>query len=172
MPGVPHGVRCYGDEDAELIWIHDGVEKKGAAVYFTGPGPFPQTDEIRVVPFKDLEPNYSASKAKEPEFMRWNISYVGGTGMQENHSPALAVQSQNIHIGMLALAPAQKEVPFSSQEEETYILLQGEAIVNHGRAKGKSLERLDGMFYGSGETHAIRNYGCETAYVLTVKSFR
>lgn len=167
--GVPHGVRCYGSQDAELIWVHDGVEKKGAAVYFTGPGPFPQTDEIRVVTLKDLEPEYTGFKAKEPEFIRWYMSYVTREDLVQ--SP-ITVQSKNVQISLLAIEPAQKEIPFSSETDELYVVLSGKVIVNHGPQKGAVLDKLDGAFFGHGELHAVRNWGSEIAYIVTVKTLR
>ncbi|KAH4016014.1 hypothetical protein HBI92_030420 [Parastagonospora nodorum] len=169
--GVPHGVRCYGSEDAELIWIHDNIERKDAVTYFTGPGPYPQSDDIKVIRYKDLEPSYDAPRCKEPEFMRWNISYVGGPHGFTNHNPEQAALSRSIHIGVLALDPAQKEVPFSADEDELYILLDHEVVVSAGSEQGRSLERLDGVFFRRGEMRAVRNYGRKTVNFLTVRPF-
>jgi mannose-6-phosphate isomerase-like protein (cupin superfamily) len=155
-----------------LIWIHDGIERKGAVTYFTGSGPHPQNDEIQIISHKDLEPNYSAPRSKEPEFMRWNVSYVGASSGSLNHNSTQAKESKHIHIGMLALDPAQKEVPYISETEEVYIVLSGHVIVSAGSEKGRELERLDGLIFHPGEVHALRNYGRETTYILTIKSLR
>jgi mannose-6-phosphate isomerase-like protein (cupin superfamily) len=64
---VPHGIRCYGDEPVDLIWIHDAIERKDTSVYWDEGMRNPQDEskeEIKVVPFKDLEPSWAAGHAE------------------------------------------------------------------------------------------------------------
>lgn len=68
--GVPHGVRTVGDADVELIWLHDAIEKLGVSTYLDGPGPFPAQDEVSLVRFVDLTPDWGGDKAKEGGHLR------------------------------------------------------------------------------------------------------
>jgi mannose-6-phosphate isomerase-like protein (cupin superfamily) len=74
--GVPHAVRTIGDTDLELIWLHDAIEKVGVSVYLDGPGPFPADDEVKLIRFTDLAPDWSGSKAKEGGHLRWSANWV------------------------------------------------------------------------------------------------
>jgi len=167
-PGVPHGVRCYGNEDAELIWLHDGVEIKGAVKYFEGPGPFPQDDDIRIVKGDSLSPNWSCPKAKEPEFMRWLVDYVAGQHGYENYNPMESVHTTQIRISMKHILPWQREVPYESDDHEISVVLSGKPIVSYGKRKGLQLGRLDAIYYRDGASRGLKNHCNTTARILTV----
>jgi hypothetical protein len=34
-----------GDNDLELVWLHDAIERNGVSHYLDGPGPFPASEE-------------------------------------------------------------------------------------------------------------------------------
>ena len=166
--GVPHGVRCYGNENAELIWIHDGIELKGSAVYFEGPGPFHQEDDIRIIKDLSLVPDWSSPKAKEPEFMRWLTTYVGGHAGHENHNPFEAISSDQIYIGIKTLLPWQREVPYEAEDPELCVVLSGKAVVAHGKCKALELGRLDGIYQKDRSLRALRNHSDTSVRILTV----
>ncbi|KAJ5772698.1 hypothetical protein N7520_003227 [Penicillium odoratum] len=94
--GVSHGGRNCGTEDCDLIWVHDGIEKIGTSTYIIeGEQPDkPQVDEITIIPFADLEPNYSLPRAKEIEFMRWVVNWVGGPEEFDNFNSSTAMTSR------------------------------------------------------------------------------
>ena len=64
--GVPHGVRTVGDVPVKLLWVNDEIEKWGVSIYAEGPGPHPSDDEVSLIRFRALEPDWSAPRAKEP----------------------------------------------------------------------------------------------------------
>lgn len=165
---MPHGVRCYGSEDAELIWVHDGVEPKGSSVYLHGPGPFPQDDDITLIRYNGLEPDWSLPRAKEPEFMRWRTTYVGGNTGFENYNPDLSVTNDNIYIGLHTLLPAQKDVPYETDQGEIRVVLDGKVVISEGSMKGTELQHLDSAFFHSGQSVSLRNHGKASARMLVV----
>ncbi|KAL4860762.1 RmlC-like cupin domain-containing protein [Aspergillus spectabilis] len=167
--GVPHGVRNYGVEDCDLIWVHDGIEKIGTSTYIMeGETPeTPQVDEITIIPFNSLEPNYSLPRAKEIEFMRWVVNWVGGPEGFDNFNRSAAATSDRVAIGMTVLQPAQKSVPHRLRETEVYIVLRGKVVLNLGQEKIE-LTKLDGAYIAAGQVHSVRNHGEDPLYLMWV----
>lgn len=165
--GVPHAVRTIGDEDLQLIWVHDALEKNGTSVYLDGPGPFPADDTVSLIPFLELEPNWDEERAKEPGFLRWVVNWVGGREGYINFNPANAMQSDKIGLGMTSLLPGNKEVPHSNREAEINIVLSGKvATVLDGHVT--ELGPLDALYCPGGQLHTLRNHGDVPASVLWV----
>jgi len=167
--GVPHGVRNCGTEDCELIWVHDGIEKIGTSVYYfdgvvTGP---PQVEEISVINFIDLEPSYSVHRAKEIEYMRWVINWVGGLSGYENHNRGIAAESEKVAIGMTVLQPGQKVFPHAHEDAEIYVVLRGKGLINLGHGN-QEIQRLDGVYLPSCFEHGFRNHGEDPLYLMWV----
>jgi mannose-6-phosphate isomerase-like protein (cupin superfamily) len=167
--GVPHGVRNCGFEDVEMIWLHDGVEEKGVTVYCeteedvrNAPGKGP----ITVISLKDLEPCWSLPRAKEPEFLRWSINWIGGPSGFRNLNRGLAVESEKIAVGLTVLMPGHKQ-PSHTQEHvsETYVIVKGKAVVNLGEGTTE-VGYLDGLYFPPGRAHSLRNHGTEPAYIV------
>ena len=167
-PGVPHGVRNCGSEDVELIWLHDGVEAKGVTVYCNTEEDIlnaPGKDPIRIVHLRDLEPSWSAPRAKEPEFLRWAINWIAGPQGFENLNRGFAVESEKIAVGLTVLMPGHKSVPHHHAVAEVYVVVKGKALANLGQGNDE-IEYLDSVYYPAGHTHALRNHGTEPVYVL------
>lgn len=171
--GIPHGVRNCGSEDVEMIWLHDGVEEKGVTVYCEtdedvkkAPGKKP----ISIVSLKDLEPCWSLPRAKEPEFLRWSVNWIGGPTGFQNLNPGLAVESEKIATGLTVLMPGHKQVPVTHREvSETYIIIGGKTVVNLGEGNTE-VGYLDGLYFPPGLTHSLRNHGREPAYIVWAHS--
>ncbi|OGE54622.1 hypothetical protein PENARI_c005G04574 [Penicillium arizonense] len=167
--GVPHGVRNCGVEDCDLIWVHDGVERIGTSVYyFDGETPtIPQLDEISIIPFAQLDPNYICYKAKEPDLQRWVVNWVGGPGEYTNFNPDTAVTSDKVAIGMTILLPGQQSVLHSHTTPETYLVVRGRGFL-HLKGETHELSELDGAYIVQGELHYIQNHGQDPLYILWV----
>jgi len=163
--GVPHGVRNSGTEDLDLLWIHDGIEKKGAATYYFSEAETPKIGGVHVIKFNTLEPHWGAPRAKEAPFLRYLISYVGGNGGFVNFNPQQASVNDKCALGMMVIYPGNKQVPNSLPGSQCYVVVQGTAMIKQGK-KERVLKRLDGVWVPAGTVHSIRNPGHELLWVL------
>jgi len=127
--GVPHGVRTVGDADMDLVWVHDAIEKAGISMYLDGPGPFPAEDEVRLISFADLTPDWGGYKAKEGGHLRWSANWVAGAASAVNHNPDEAVVNRRIALGVTVIAPGNSHVEHAHPHPETYIVARGQAIL-------------------------------------------
>lgn len=81
----------------------------------------------RVIRFRDLEPSWTTKQAKEPGFMRWFITWVGGPAGHINTNPGIAVESTHCAVGMMYLARGQRQAgKHTHGVTEIYVVLQGE----------------------------------------------
>jgi len=165
--GCPHGVRSVGGEEVDLIWIHDNVEKKGTSIYWDSSKPNPQTSDIEMVRFKDLEPRWDGLDIKDPGHMHYMVSYVGGKEGKLNFNRGVASESENIGIGLLVVEPGHKQVTKDLPTSEVYVLVRGKAIIDFGAGK-EELGHLDGVYLPAGNSRSIRNHGNEPAYIVWV----
>ncbi|KAE8331439.1 RmlC-like cupin domain-containing protein [Aspergillus sergii] len=167
--GVPHGVRNCGTEDVDLIWVHDGIEKVGTSVYlWDGQAPdTPQVGDISIIPFKTLQPSYDLPRAREIEFMRWVVNWVGGPEGYDNFNRPVAFESDKVAIGMTFLQPGQKSVPHRLLDGEVYVVMQGKAILNLG-SRNLEISKLDGAYIAPGQVHSVRNHGEHPLYLMWV----
>ena len=169
-PGVPHGVRNCGMEDVELIWLHDGMEAKGATVYCKNEDDIknaPSKQPVKVIPLPDLEPTWGAPRAKEPEFLRWVVNWVGGPDGFENFNKGHAVESDKVALGLTVLLPGQKSVPHAHAVAEVYVIMKGKALINLGKGN-QELGYLDSVYFPKDYYHSLRNHGAEPVYLMWV----
>ena len=165
--GVPHAVRTIGNEDLELIWVHDALEKTGTSVYLDGPGPFPADDTVSLIPFLDLEPCWDEPRAKEAGFLRWFVNWVGGRDGYVNFNPAHAMPGDRIGMGIMSLLPGNTEMRHSHPDAEVNIVLSGK-VATHLDGRTRELHPLDALYCPAGAVHAMRNHGDVPATVLWV----
>lgn len=166
--GVPHGVRNCGFEDVELIWLHDGIEAKGVTVYCNTQEEIdraPCHDPIITVHLRDLEQSWAAPLAKEPEFLRWSINWVGGYEGFEDLNPGASTPSHNLRLGMTTILPGHKQVSHTHEIPELYIVVGGKGVVDLGQGV-QELGYLDGAYFPASTPHGIRNHGNEPLLVL------
>lgn len=163
--GVPHGVRNCGSEDLDLLWIHDDIEKKGLSTYYYDEASTPRIGGVKVIPFINLEPQWAAPKAKEPPFLRYAVSWVGGQKGYINHNRGVAEESDKCTLGMLVIYPGCKQVPHSYAGNATYVIVEGTGMVDRGKGI-EILKRLDGVRIPGGKEVAIRNIGTGLLWVL------
>lgn len=169
--GVPHGVRNCSLEDVELIWLHDGVEAKGQSTYCHTEDDIrnaPSTEPIRIVQLQNLTPFWGAPRAKEPEFLRWTVDWIGGPTNFENINPDAAVESSKIAAGLTVVMPGQKQVPHRHSVAEVYVVIKGTGLAITEEGTTAQLSYLDSLYSPAGVIHSLRNHGTEPLYVLRV----
>ena len=163
-PGCPHGVRNSGMEDVVLIWVHDGIERNGTAVYYPDDHVFGDVPSIALVPFAGLEPDWSEQAARTPGTMRWSARWVQAGG-ETAHS---AVHNDRISIGMTVLEPGHAVPAEALPVTRLYLVAGGSAITATGGAN-EVLTWLDGLHVPAGDVVPIRNNGPETLRLLWVE---
>jgi mannose-6-phosphate isomerase-like protein (cupin superfamily) len=166
-PGCPHGVRNCGLDDVILIWVHDGIERNGAAVYYADDHEFTNAPAIELVRFADLQPDWSASGARTPGTMRWSVNWVGNQRDLHNHNAAIAIHNAKIGIGLTVLEPGHSNPAEVLPVSRLYLIVEGEAITDAG-GHITTLGRLDGLHLPVGETARLRNNGPQPLRLLWV----
>jgi mannose-6-phosphate isomerase-like protein (cupin superfamily) len=87
-----------------------------------------------IVRFKDLEPVWYLPRAKEPGFMRWLVTWVGGPHGFVNPSIGTSVISNHMAVGFMSLPRGQRQEGLHSHTvAEIYIILKGQLIGWDGR---------------------------------------
>ena len=165
--GVPHGVRAIGDEDLELIWLHDAIEKEGVSIYLDGSGPFPAEAEVSLIAFRALEPDWSAPRAAEAGHLRYAVNWVGGPDGYINHNRAHAAINERIGVGLTVIMPGNKQTPHSHRDPEIYVVLRGGGVIRHENDLVE-VAPLDALYFEAGEQHGLRNHTDEPLYVMWV----
>lgn len=159
--GVPHGVRNCSSEDLELLWIHDGIEVKGASTYYYTKETTPNIGGVQVIKFNNLMPHWAAPSCQVKPHLRYAVSYVGGKDGYINTNPEDAVISDKTALGINVIFPGNRQVSHSIPGRVFYCVLEGNACVTKGRDRQmkKVLNRLDGVWVQPDTMHAIENVG-------------
>jgi len=166
--GVPHGVRAYGEEPVDLIWVHDALEKKGTTVYWEAGMPNPQDEskeEIKIVSFKDLEPDWSENE--EPGHLYAQYQWVTGPEGSKVHDPEHAVNNTKVGIGLAIIPEHQSRVVTTRFNSELCVIVKGKAVINFGTGNEEH-GKLDAVYFPEGISYTIRNHGEESTYVVWV----
>jgi mannose-6-phosphate isomerase-like protein (cupin superfamily) len=165
--GCPHGVRNCGLEDVILVWVHDGIERNGTAVYYPDDHAFADAPPMDIVRFADLEPGWSAPEAQIPGTMRWSVNWVGDHNDTRNHNPKTAIHNQKVAIGMTVLEPGHSNPADPLPGSRLYLVIEGEAITSiddHTTILG----HFDGLHLPSNDTARMRNNGPHPLRLLWV----
>lgn len=162
--GVPHAVRAGGDEDLELIWIHDGIERHDVSVYLEGEGPFPSEREVVLIPYRDLRPGQPLPGATGDG---WSISWVAGPDGMVNFNPGSAEQNPIIAMGMTAVPPGQAVSPHTHGGATLGVVLQGDGRVTTGNGPA-TVGTLDAVYCPAVDLVGITNTSSAPLYVLWV----
>jgi mannose-6-phosphate isomerase-like protein (cupin superfamily) len=165
--GCPHGVRNCGLQDVILIWVHDGIERDGIAIYYADDHEFTNAPPIQLVRFGDLEPDWSDPGARTPGTMRWSVNWVGDREDSRNHNSKTAAHNAKIAVGMTVLEPWHSSPDSALPLSRLYLVAEGEAITDIGGGI-TTLGHLDGLYLQRGETARLRNNGPQTLPLLWV----
>lgn len=166
--GVPHGVRAVGDAHVKLLWVNDEIERWGVSRYEEGPGPHPAADEVRLVQIRRLEPNWSEPQAKEPGFMRWSVSWVGGTRTGCNANPGQAEANERVGIRLTVVQAANRLPVAIEARNRLYVVVRGAGVVRSG-GKLENVGLQDAIFCPAGAVLDLRAGHEEPLYLVCVE---
>ena len=123
----------------------------------------------RIIRFRDLEPTWSTRQAREPGFMRWLVTWVGGPTGHINTNPGVAVESSQCAIGMMYLPHGQRQAGrHVHRVTEIYVVLDGTL---EGFDTSGHLHRagpLDCTSIPAGCPHGLRNCGMDDVLLVWV----
>ena len=162
--GVPHAVRAIGDEDLELIWIHDGIERHDVSVYLEGEGPFPSEREVVLIPYRDLRPGQPLPGTSGDS---WSINWVAGPDAMVNFNPGHAEPNPIIGMGMTAVPPGQTLAPHSHGGAALGVVLQGDGTVSLGSGT-EQVTTLDAVYCPAADLVGVKNTTSQPLYIMWV----
>jgi quercetin dioxygenase-like cupin family protein len=163
--GVPHAVRAIGDEDLELIWIHDGIERHDVSVYLEGDGPFPSEREVVLIPYRDLRPGQPLPGGADRG--AWSVNWVAGPAGMVNFNPGIAEPNPIIAMGMTAVPPGQSLAPHNHGGGALGIVLQGAGTVSLANGT-EQVTVLDAVYCPANDLTGIRNTTSQPLYIMWV----
>jgi mannose-6-phosphate isomerase-like protein (cupin superfamily) len=122
-----------------------------------------------IIRYRDLEPARHVPGAKEPGFMRWLITWVGGPAGHINTNRDVAKVSQNTVVGMMNLPVGQRQKGLHYHSvAEIYIILRGELEGYDGRGHIPRAGPMDCMYIPAGVPHGVRNSGLEDCDLIWI----
>ena len=160
--GVPHGVRTVGETNVSLLWVNDDIERWGAAVYLEGPGPHPADDEIALVSFRDLEPDWSKGQAAGR--LCWNVSWVAGKGCGPNFNPGVAVPRGRIGLSLCVIEPANR-IDEAATGNQLLVVVAGAAVADVGGSR-ETIGPRDAIFCPAGTRLSLRSLDQTPLYLI------
>lgn len=121
----------------------------------------------RIIRFRDLEPSRTTRQAKEPGFLRWLVTWVGGPAGHINTNPGIAVESTHCAVGMMYLPRGQRQAGRHTHGvTEIYVALQGELEGFDASGHPHRAGPLDCAHIPAGCPHGVRNCGLQDVILV------
>lgn len=122
-----------------------------------------------IIRYRDLEPAWHTPFAKEPGFMRWLITWVGGPAGHINTNRADSAISEKTVVGMMNLPVGQRQKGLHYHSvTEIYVVLKGQLEgfdnTNHTHRAGPG----DCVYIPAGVPHGVRNCGTDDCDLVWV----
>jgi mannose-6-phosphate isomerase-like protein (cupin superfamily) len=123
----------------------------------------------RIVRFRDLEATWTTKQAREPGYMRWLVTWVGGPLGYINTNPGHAIESTRSAIGMMYLPRGQRQAgKHVHGVTEVYVVLQGELEGFDASGHPHRAGPMDCTYIPAGCPHGVRNCGMEDLALIWV----
>ena len=108
-----------------------------------------------IVRFNDLEPVWYLPRAKEPGFMRWLVTWLGGPEGYVNPSRGVAAENQDMAVGYMSLAVGQRQDGLHAHTvAEIYVVLAGQLLGWDGRGESHLAGPGDCVYIPKGDCHS------------------
>ena len=123
----------------------------------------------RIVRFRDLEATWTTRQAREPGFMRWLVTWVGGPAGHINTNPDTAITSTNCAVGMMYLPRGQRQAgKHVHGVTEIYVVLEGTLEGFDASGHPHRAGPLDCTYIPVGCPHGVRNCGMDDVLLVWV----
>lgn len=124
---------------------------------------------MEVIRQSELEPKFHTPKAKEPGYIRWMTTHIGGGPGYINSNPEQSIISDNIVFGMMGFPAAQKQYGLHAHTvTEIFVVLKGEMTSFDGNGGVHRAGPLDCIVLPPGCYHGLANLGREDVLVLVI----
>ena len=118
------------------------------------------------VRFAGLEPRWTTSRATEPGYFRWLISYLGGPPGHVNPSPESGVVSDGVVVGVMGIPAGNRQHGFHVHTvREIYVVLRG-MLRSLGPGADHLAGPLDCIDIPAGVAHGVEVVGDDDALFL------
>ena len=122
-----------------------------------------------IIRYHDLEPQWHVPGAKEPGFMRWLISWVGGPPGYVNPNKDVAAISEEAVVGLMNLPVGQRQKGLHYHSvTEIYVVLKGHLMSYDGKGQTHRAGPMDCIYIPAGVPHGVRNCGSEDCELIWV----
>ena len=122
-----------------------------------------------IVRFRDLEPTWSTRRAREPGFLCWLVTWVGGPPGFINTNRDVAIESTRCAVGLMGLPPGQRQARRHVHGmTEIYVGLQGTLEGFDASGQPHRAGPLDCTSIPAGCPHGVRNCGLDDVLLVWV----
>jgi quercetin dioxygenase-like cupin family protein len=119
-----------------------------------------------VVRLAALEPRWTTSRATEPGYFRWLVSYLGGPPGFINPSPESSVTSDRVVAGVMGIPAGNRQHGYHTHTvAEIYVVLRG-TLRSWGPGTDHVAGPLDCVVIPAGVAHGVKAVGDEDVLFL------
>lgn len=122
-----------------------------------------------LIRFAELEPSWAVKRAREPGFLRWLVSWMGGPSGYVNFNPDQAAQSQVASAGFMAMPQGNRQAGLHIHSvTEIYVVLKGEIEGYDHTGVPHQAGPFDCIYIPSGVPHGVRTIGSEDLHLVWI----
>jgi mannose-6-phosphate isomerase-like protein (cupin superfamily) len=122
-----------------------------------------------LIKFTELEPSWAVKRAREPGFLRWLVSWMGGPPGTVNFNPAQAALSETAAVGFMAMPQGNRQAGLHIHSvAEIYVILKGEIEGYDHTGVAHRAGPSDCIYIPAGVPHGVRTVGSEDLHLIWV----